>query len=89
METKHNFVPAISAALNGCAYCLADHREFWAKKKSTGVAYPIASVCDETDENLPWYHVLLVDYLGERHDIADFCEESQEELFGILVNELY
>lgn len=83
-----NIVGAISAALNGCAYCIADHREFWVKTK-TGVSYPIASVSDETDMNLPWYSVYWVDYLGVKRDIADLCETSQDALLGLIVDELY
>jgi hypothetical protein len=83
-----NLIGAVSAALNGCSYCIADHREFWVKTKA-GVSYPVASVSDETDADLPWYEVYWTDYLGVKRNVADLCEASQNALFGLIIDELY
>lgn len=83
-----NLIGAMSAALNGCSYCIADHREFWVKTKA-GVSYPVASVSDETNTHLPWYSVYWIDYLGVKRDVADLCKDSQDALFSLIVDELY
>ena len=82
------YIESISAALNGCAHCIANHREFWAKLNHGG-SIPVASVRDESTGDLPWYSVIVTDYKGVEYDFTDLCEDSQEELFGIIVDELY
>lgn len=83
-----NCIEAIHGALNGCAYCIADHREFWVKTKQ-GFSYPIASVRDELDDYFPIWCIFVTDYLGRDFHISDLCKQSQEDLFGLLVDELY
>lgn len=83
-----NIIGAISTILSGCSYCIADHREFWVKTRS-GVSYPVASVSDESSNDVPWYSVYWTDYLGIKRDIAELCESSQEELFDLIEVELY
>ena len=82
------YIESISAALNGCSHCIADHREFWVKLNRGG-SVPVASVRDESTGDLPWYCVVVTDYKGNDINFTDICEESQEELFTLVVNELY
>lgn len=82
------YIDSMSAALNGCTLNIAARREFWAKHKQGG-SFPVASVCDESTEDLPWYDVYVIDYKGNKIDFTDLCEDSQEELFSVVVEELY
>ena len=82
------YIDSMSAALNGCTLNIAARREFWVKHKQGG-SFPVASVRDESTDNLPWYSVIVTDYKGTEYDFTDLCEDSQEKLFSVVVEELY